>query len=91
MKITPPSFSMVLEEGGGVFSRNWNDYPPNKCCVLIDGGKSPLMSGGEHAWDLVTQHDQAIASGLYLFSVEDKNSNSPSYGTLKEGKFLIIK
>ena len=57
----------------------------------IDEGKSPLMSGGEHAWDLVTQHDQAIASGLYLFSVEDKNSNSSSFGTLKEGKFLIIK
>jgi hypothetical protein len=57
----------------------------------IDEGKSPIMSGGEHAWDLVTQHDQAIASGLYLFSVEDKNSESSSYGTLKEGKFLIIK
>jgi hypothetical protein len=57
----------------------------------IDEGKSPIMSGGEHAWDLVTQHDQAIASGLYLFSVENKNSESSSYGTLKEGKFLIIK
>ena len=57
----------------------------------IDEGKFPIMSGGEHAWDLVTQHDQAIASGLYLFSVENKNSESSSYGTLKEGKFLIIK
>jgi len=57
----------------------------------IDEGKSPIMSGGEHAWDLVTQNDQAIASGLYLFSVENKNSESSSYGTLKEGKFLIIK
>jgi hypothetical protein len=57
----------------------------------IDGDNEPIMSGGEHAWDLVTQHDQAIASGLYLFSVEDTNSESSSYGTLKEGKFLIIK
>ncbi len=44
------------------------------------------MSGGEHAWDLITMHDQATASGLYLFTVEDKNS-----GQIKEGKFLIIK
>lgn len=52
----------------------------------IDHQKSPLMSGGEHAWDMITMHDQATASGLYLFTVEDKNS-----GIVKEGKFLIIK
>ena len=52
----------------------------------IDAQKNPLMSGGEHAWDLITMHDQATASGLYLFTVEDKNS-----GQIKEGKFLIIK
>ena len=52
----------------------------------IDDQKNPLMAGGEHAWDLITMHDQATASGLYLFTVEDKNS-----GQIKEGKFLIIK
>ena len=52
----------------------------------IDERKNPLMSGGEHAWDLITMYDQATASGLYLFTVEDKNS-----GKIKEGKFLIIK
>ena len=52
----------------------------------IDERKNPLMSGGEHAWDLITMYDQATASGLYLFTVEDKNS-----GKVKEGKFLIIK
>ena len=52
----------------------------------IDAQKNPLMAGGEHAWDLITMHDQATASGLYLFTVEDKNS-----GQIKEGKFLIIK
>ena len=52
----------------------------------IDERKNPLMSGGEHAWDLITMYDQATASGLYLFTVEDKNS-----GRVKEGKFLIIK
>ena len=54
--------------------------------VNIDALKTPLMAGGEHAWDLITMHDQATASGLYLFTVEDKNS-----GQIKEGKFLIIK
>ena len=52
----------------------------------IDGKKNPIMAGGEHAWDLITMHDQATASGLYLFTVEDKNS-----GKIKEGKFLVIK
>ena len=52
----------------------------------IDERKNPIMSGGEHAWDLISMHDQATASGLYLFTVEDKDT-----GTIKEGKFLIIK
>ncbi len=45
-----------------------------------------ILSGGEHAWDLITKYDQAIASGLYLFSVKDKKT-----GKIKTGKFLIIK
>jgi hypothetical protein len=52
----------------------------------IDSQKNPIMSGGEHAWDMITMYDQATASGLYLFTVEDKNSKE-----VKEGKFLIIK
>jgi hypothetical protein len=44
------------------------------------------MSGGEHAWDLVTEDDQAIATGLYLFSVKDFSN-----GDIKTGKFLVIK
>ena len=52
----------------------------------IDSKKNPLMPGGEHAWDMITMYDQATASGLYLFTVEDRNS-----GKIKEGKFLLIK
>ena len=44
------------------------------------------MSGGEHAWDLVTDSDQAIATGLYLFTVKNKKN-----GNIKRGKFLVIK
>lgn len=45
-----------------------------------------IMSGGEHAWDLITDNDQAIATGLYLFTVKDNAT-----GDIKTGKFLIVK
>lgn len=44
------------------------------------------FAGGEQAWDLLTDNDQAIATGMYLFTVKN-NSN----GEIKTGKFLIIK
>lgn len=44
------------------------------------------MSGGEHAWDLISKNDQAIATGLYLFTVKNLET-----GYIKRGKFLIIK
>ncbi len=51
------------------------------------GSDVPLQfAGGEHAWDLITKFDQAIATGLYLFSVKDTDT-----GDLQTGKFLIIK
>jgi hypothetical protein len=48
--------------------------------------EKPQFSGGEHAWDLITKFDQAIASGLYLFAV--KNADT---GEVKTGKFLVVK
>lgn len=45
-----------------------------------------VMTGGEDAWDLLTNDDQAIATGLYLFTVKDTRT-----GDIKRGKFLIIK
>ena len=45
-----------------------------------------IMSGGEHAWDLISDHDQATATGLYLFTVENLDT-----GEMKRGKFVIIK
>ncbi|MCF8241754.1 MAG: hypothetical protein K9J16_10240 [Melioribacteraceae bacterium] len=47
---------------------------------------SQKMAGGEHAWDLITNDNQAIATGLYLFSVKDIAN-----GNIKTGKFLVIK
>jgi hypothetical protein len=38
------------------------------------------------AWDLTTRKDQAVATGLYIFSVEDLET-----GAIERGKFLIMK
>ncbi|HLP16705.1 MAG TPA: hypothetical protein VK470_10630, partial [Bacteroidota bacterium] len=46
----------------------------------------PQFAGGEHAWDLITKNDQAIATGLYLFTVKDLSN-----GAIKRGKFVIVK
>lgn len=45
-----------------------------------------VYAGGEHAWDLITDHDQALATGMYLFTVENLNT-----GFVKTGRFLVIK
>ena len=50
------------------------------------GDGTQKFSGGEHAWDLISKNDQAIATGLYFFTVKDLNS-----GKIKRGKFLVIK
>lgn len=47
---------------------------------------SQQLSGGEHAWDLITKKDQAIATGLYLFTVKNKDT-----GDIQRGKFLVVK
>lgn len=44
------------------------------------------LPGGLHAWDLITDADQAIATGLYLYTVKDLNT-----GAIQRGKFLVIK
>lgn len=44
------------------------------------------FSGGEHAWDLITDNDQATATGLYLYTVENLDTSE-----IQRGKFVIIK
>jgi hypothetical protein len=46
----------------------------------------PTMSGTTFAWDLITREGQAVASGLYLFTVEDRDT-----GKTTVGKFLVVK
>jgi len=45
-----------------------------------------IFPGGEHAWDLVSRNDQAIATGLYIYTVQDKKTDK-----IQQGKLLIIK
>jgi hypothetical protein len=49
-------------------------------------GNVPKFAGGEHAWNLISKYDQAIATGLYLFTVKDLSN-----GDLKRGKFAVVK
>lgn len=46
----------------------------------------PRMSGAMFGWDMITRQGQAAATGLYMYSVEDKQS-----GKRTLGKFLIVK
>lgn len=48
-------------------------------------GEGRQMAGGEHAWDILSENSLRIATGLYLFSVEDLDS-----GRTQAGKFVII-
>jgi hypothetical protein len=50
------------------------------------GGSNTVLPGGLHAWDLISAFDQAIATGLYFFSVKDLAT-----GEIQTGKFVIIK
>ena len=51
-----------------------------------DDAKKNKFSGGEHAWDLLSNFTQIVSRGVYLFAVEDLET-----GKVKKGKFAIIK
>ncbi len=50
------------------------------------GVDPPQLSGTVYAWNLITDRGQAVASGLYLFSIKDHGS-----GNVQRGKFLVVK
>lgn len=45
-----------------------------------------VFSGGEHAWDILSESDQSITQGIYLFNV--KNTDT---GEISQGRFVVIK
>jgi len=66
------------------------DYAPTDVSGLhpahIANAQLPSLSGGMAAWDLVSRNGDGIASGLYMFSVEDSDT-----GDRQIGKFLVVK
>ncbi|MCD6098509.1 hypothetical protein J7K18_06410 [bacterium] len=70
---------------------------PDKCTIRIytlDGDLVKEMEHdesvygtmrGAHDWDMISANDQMVASGIYLFSIEDED------GSVQVGKFVIIK
>jgi hypothetical protein len=56
-------------------------YDPSKTL------SKPTLSGTTYGWNLITREGQAVATGLYLFSVEDRGPG----GKTTVGKFLIVK
>ena len=49
-------------------------------------GSKTGEAGGEAVWDLITDREQAVATGLYIFCVKDHKT-----GRMKKGKFLVVK
>ena len=45
-----------------------------------------VMSGGEHAWDLLSNYKTNVSSGVYLFTVKDLKTEKTEIG-----KFAILK
>ncbi len=87
------------EKGQGSFDKRLNfiNLPP-QCTIRIytlDGDLVRTLEHDKqegdldatyHYWDLISRNTQAVVSGIYLFTVEDKKT-----GETQVGKFVIIK
>ncbi len=63
------------------------EYDGSNAAAIFDTDfDPPELSGGMAAWDLLSERDQSIASGLYVFSVENHDT-----GDSQVGKFLVIR
>ena len=47
---------------------------------------APALSGASFAWDLISDRGQAIASGLYVWTIQSRNGDA-----VQRGKLLVIK
>jgi hypothetical protein len=48
--------------------------------------RNVAIPGGICAWDLITDEDQAVATGLYIYSIENRET-----GSNQLGKFMVIR
>ena len=49
-------------------------------------GEDPVLAGGMAAWDLLSWNNQPVATGLYLYSVRDLDTNRA-----ESGRFMVLK
>ena len=70
------------------FDHQGDTYSGDDVRLMADriGGMDTVLPGGMHAWDLISMYDQAVATGMFLYSVEDLENSM-----MHTGKFLIIK
>ncbi|MCF7922908.1 MAG: hypothetical protein K9M55_09435, partial [Candidatus Marinimicrobia bacterium] len=61
-----------------------NNYHGGDISQLPAG--NTILSGGEHPWDLITKFDEPLATGMYVYSVEDLSN-----AHIQTGKLLVIK
>ena len=47
---------------------------------------APALSGATFAWDLISRRGQAVATGLYVWTVEEWGT-----GRMQRGKLLVVK
>jgi len=45
-----------------------------------------VFAGGEHPWDLITKYDEPVATGMYVYTVENLDDHE-----IQTGKLLVIK
>jgi hypothetical protein len=93
------NYSANKYEEGGIYGKRirFANLPPH-CTIRIYTLDGDLVKEIEHEkdpqaldatvgeWDLISRNTQAVVSGIYLFSVQDKDS-----GKNQVGKFVIIK
>ena len=61
-----------------------NQYNGGDISRLPSG--NTVLSGGEHPWDLITMFDEPIATGMYVYTVENLDNSH-----VQTGKLLVIK
>jgi hypothetical protein len=72
----------------------WFTNLPARCTIKIFTVAGDLVrtlrhdnpAEGKHSWDVLSQYGRAIASGLYIYSVENLDT-----GEVQRGKLVIIK
>jgi hypothetical protein len=67
-------------------SRSYNGSEVQWYADYADDALQTRMAGGEHVWDLLSESKQAVQAGIYLFQVEDRDSDRSF-----SGRFVVLR